>query len=56
MTNVNKDKALENELASIKIEGYSFSDKEIANVLQCLDGEISFQQFADKIKQDMRTA
>ena len=56
MTNANKDKALVNELASIKREGYIFSDKEIANVLQCLDGEITFQQFTDKIKQDIRTA
>ena len=50
------NKALENELASIRIEGYSFSDKEIANVKKCLEGELTFEQFTAIIKQDIRTA
>lgn len=52
MQNVTTEKALKNQLASIRMEGYRFSDKEIENVKKCLSGELSFKQFTDKIVKD----
>ena len=31
------------------MEGYTFSVNEIENIKKCLNGEISFKQFRDKI-------
>lgn len=55
MQNVTTEKALKNQLASIRMEGYRFSDKEIENVKKCLSGELSFKQFIDKIIRDVRS-
>ena len=55
MQNVTTEKALKNQLASIRMEGYRFSDKEIENVKKCLSGELSFKQFTDKIIRDVRS-
>jgi hypothetical protein len=53
MQNVTTEKALKNQLASVRMEGFSFSAKEIDNVRRCLSGEITFQQFKDKIVGDV---
>lgn len=53
--NVSTEKALKNELASVRMEGFSFSDKEINNVKKCLSGELTFKQFTDKIVKDVRS-
>ena len=54
MHNVTTEKALKNQLASIRMEGYHFSSKEIANVKKCLSGEMTFKQFTDKIVKEVR--
>ena len=54
MSRVTTEKALKNELASIRMEGYRFSDKELDNVKKCLSGELTFKQFTDKIVRDSR--
>ena len=56
MENITTDKAFENQLASIKMEGYIFSADEIENVKKCLNGEISFIQFKDTILKEIRNA
>lgn len=55
MQNVTTEKALKNQLASVRMEGFRFSDKEIENVKKCLSGELSFKQFTDKIIHDVRS-
>ena len=54
MQNVTTEKALKNQLASVRMEGYRFSEKEIENVRRCLNGELSFKQFTDKIIKDAK--
>ena len=54
MQNVTTEKALKNQLASVHMEGYRFSEKEIENVKKCLSGELSFKQFTDKIIKDVK--
>ncbi|HRR75751.1 MAG: antitoxin VbhA family protein [Ruminococcus sp.] len=54
MQNVSTEKALRNQLASIRMEGFRFSEKEISNVKKCLSGEMTFSQFKDKIVRDVR--
>ncbi|WP_294414053.1 antitoxin VbhA family protein [uncultured Ruminococcus sp.] len=54
MQNVTTEKALKNQLASVRMEGYRFSEKEIENVRKCLNGELSFKQFTDKIIKDAK--
>jgi hypothetical protein len=54
MQNVTTEKALKNQLASVRMEGYRFSEKEIENVRKCLSGELSFKQFTDKIIKDSK--
>ncbi len=49
MQNVTTEKALKNQLASVSMEGFRFSAKEIDNVKRCLSGELTFQQFKDKL-------
>ena len=56
MESITTDKAFENQLASIKMEGYKFSADEIENVKKCLNGEISFIQFKDTILKEIRNA
>lgn len=55
MQNVTTEKALKNQLASVRMEGFSFSDKEIDNVKKCLCGELTFKQFTDKIVKDVQS-
>lgn len=54
MQNVTTEKALKNQLASVRMEGFRFSDKEIDNVRKCLSGELTFKQFTDKIIKEVR--
>lgn len=54
MHNVSTEKALNNQIASICMEGFSFSGREIDNVRRCLSGELTFKQFTDKIVRDVR--
>ena len=54
MENITTDKVFENQLASIKMEGYNFSADEIENVKKCLNGEISFMQFKGTILKEIR--
>lgn len=49
MQNVTTEKALKNQLASVSMEGFRFSAKEIDNVKKCLSGELTFQQFKEKL-------
>ena len=55
MHNVTTEKALKNQLASVRMEGFRFSRSEIDNVKKCLSGEISFKQFTDKIVSEVRS-
>ena len=55
MQNVTTEKALKNQLASVRMEGFRFSNKEIENVKKCLKGELTFKQFTDKIVQEVRS-
>ena len=52
MHNISTEKALKNQLASVRMEGYRFTDSEIENVRKCLSGELTFSQFKDKIVKD----
>ena len=54
MHNVSTEKALSNQLASIRMEGFCFSDSEIDNVRKCLSGELTVKQFTDKIVSDVK--
>ncbi|MBR1824924.1 MAG: hypothetical protein IJ779_11965 [Ruminococcus sp.] len=54
MANVSAEKALKNQLASVCMEGFRFTEKELDNVKKCLSGELSFKQFTDKIVKDVR--
>ncbi len=54
MQNVTTEKALKNQLASMRMEGFHFSDKEIENVRKCLSGELTFKQFTEKIIQECK--
>lgn len=54
MQNINTEIFFENQLASLKIEGYTFSASEIENVKKCLSGEISFQQFANNLIKELK--
>ena len=54
MQNVTTEKALRNQLASVRMEGFRFSDNEIDNVKKCLSGELTFKQFTDKIVKGVR--
>ena len=54
MQNVAADKALKNQLASVRMEGFRFSEREIENVRKCLAGETTFKQFADKVVDEAR--
>ena len=55
MQNITTEKALQNQLASVRMDGYRFSDREIDNVRKCLSGELTFSQFKDKIVKDSRS-
>ncbi|MBQ9899171.1 MAG: antitoxin VbhA family protein [Ruminococcus sp.] len=55
MQNVNTEKALRNQLASVRMEGFRFSEHEISNVRKCLSGELTFRQFTDKIVKEVRS-
>ena len=55
MYNVTTEKALKNQLASARMEGFRFSNHEIDNVKKCLSGELSFKQFTDKIVNEVRS-
>mgnify|MGYP003294631582 FL=1 len=54
MKNMNIEKAFENQLASLKMEGYEFSNPEIENVKKCIRGELSFQQFKNEILKEIK--
>ena len=56
MESVTTEKAFENQLASVKMEGYTFSANEIENITKCLNGEISFKQFRDMIIKEISNA
>lgn len=55
MYKVSTEKALSNELASVRMEGFNFSDSEINNVRKCLSGEMTFKQFTEMIVSDVKS-
>ena len=55
MHNVTTEKAFRNQLASVRMEGFRFSGKEIENVKKCISGELTFKQFTDKIVKEVRS-
>ena len=55
MQNVTTEKALSNQMASVTIEGFTFSEKEIENVRKCLKGELTFQQFKAIVLKEVKT-
>ena len=46
---VSAEKALRNEIASAEIEGYRFEPEEIDRVRACLNGEITYQVFLERV-------
>ncbi len=46
---VSAENALRNEIASAEIEGYRFEPEEIDRVRACLNGEITYQVFLERV-------
>ncbi|MBR0141592.1 MAG: antitoxin VbhA family protein [Ruminococcus sp.] len=55
MQNTTIEKALKNQVASVKMEGFVFSEKELENVRKCLRGELTFQQFKENILKEVKS-
>jgi hypothetical protein len=49
MQKVTTEQAIKNQIASAEMEGFRFSKDEVEVVRKCIDGEISYQQFLEKV-------
>ena len=54
MKNITTEKAMKNQLASLKMEGFVFTEKEIENIRKCLAGEVTFQQFKENLLKEVK--
>ena len=56
MQKVTTEQAIRNQVASAKMAGFQFSEKEIENVRKCLEGKITLKQFVDSVLKNCRRA
>ena len=54
MQNITTEKAIKNQVASLKMEGFLFTEKELENVRKCLEGEVTFRQFKENLLRDVK--
>ncbi len=54
MQKVTTEQAIKNQIASAEMEGFHFSENEIENVRRCLEGEITYNQFIEKVLSDYK--